>query len=279
MVEKSKDTKSIAVLIPFFRAEAYFAECLASVLAQSLPPDEVLVADDNSTPQSRDFLSQFEPQIKVIPLSYQHGPGRARNKLIQEARSHWVAFQDSDDLWHPNKLERQLGFLLEHPGYAGCHTGVQTFNQQGPLNTYNNKPELLTVTDLMHSSQIPPPSFLVKRECLLAIGLFDTRFKTSEDYDLSIRLVSAGYPIGFIPEVLTYVRRANHGNISSQGFTVLRHHLKLMYKHHTLFSQQGVPHWRRQFIGQSMRQAGGKVGGLAGKALSGMGRLLTYQNE
>src|SRR5262249_59293001 len=100
------ESPTISVVIPCYNGARFLRETLASVLAQTLPPLEVLVIDDGSTDDSGAVAESFGPPVRVIRQPNQ-GESVARNRGIEEAKGEWVGFLDADDLWNPDKLERQ----------------------------------------------------------------------------------------------------------------------------------------------------------------------------
>lgn len=264
----------ISVVIPYYNAKDYFQECFDSVYEQSFPPYEIIVVDDASQPEHAQFLDQFETKATIIHLEHNAGAGEARNVGLRAATGNWVAFQDADDLWEANKLEQQVRFLSSNADCAGCHTGVTTFDDTGDKATYCDKPSPLSLADLVKSSHVTPPSFLVRKSILDQLKGFDTNFRCSEDYELTFRIVQAGYQIGFVPEALIRVRRSGHGNLSSNGFRTFKYHVKLVMKHRQAFLAQGGYRVIRHFLAKSLAESGGKMGGLKGRLLYYLGRVL-----
>src|ERR1035441_5323830 len=105
---------SISVVIPAYNRSRFIAETLESVLAQTLQPDEVLVVDDGSTDDTAAIAESFVPRVRVFRRSNQK-QAAARNFGVMQATSEWIAFNDADDLWDPNKLELQMEELARHP--------------------------------------------------------------------------------------------------------------------------------------------------------------------
>ncbi len=264
------------VIIPFYKAYPFFHHTLASVLSQTLPPAEVLVIDDEATSASREFLMEFHSGIvQVIPLFANSGVANARNVGIGAARYEWVAFQDADDIWEPEKMQRQSEYLGSNLEWVGCHTGIRVFNQDGAITaSYLNKPSELRIDDLLSGSHVTPSSLVIRRDALLALGGMNTIFTTSEDYDFSIRLVKAGYKLGFVPLPLVRFRRQQQGNLSSNWHKTLLNHIRIVWIHRDMFISYKGPHIARLFLAQSLRESSGKLGGRRGWCLYQIGKLL-----
>lgn len=266
----------ISVVIPYYNAKDFFQECFDSIYHQTYQPFEIIIVDDASAPDHASFLDQFKDVARVVHLKTNSGAGEARNIGVSMATGDWVAFQDSDDLWALDKLEKQVAYLKENDQFVGCHTGVITFDDQGEKARYCSKPSPLALKDLVSTSHVTPPSFLVKKSILDEFGGFDTNFKCSEDYELTIRIVSAGYLIGFVPEALIRVRRSGHGNLSSNGLRTFRYHVKLVSKHRKVFLGEGGFNVVRRFLAKSLAESGGKLGGVKGRMIYYLGRTLGF---
>ncbi|MFT5298263.1 MAG: teichuronic acid biosynthesis glycosyltransferase TuaG [Colwellia sp.] len=253
---------SISVVIPFYHAEAFFDETYQSIKQQTIQPQEIIVVNDGCGAKAIEFLSQYT-DIKIINSTENKGVSTARNEGAKAATSDLIAFLDADDIWLPNKLETQLAFLKEYPHFSACHTGVTTFNDKGDISTFNNKPFDLTIIDLLKSMQVTPPSLLITKASLEAVDFFDQDIRCSEDHDFSIRLVQQGFRIGFIDQALTKVRRMDHGNISSNGRSILIGHCQLLKKHwHTFRQHKGMT---SKYLYKTFMTAGGKSTGIERK--------------
>jgi glycosyltransferase involved in cell wall biosynthesis len=114
---------SVSVVVPCYNAQAYIQETLASVLAQTARPLEVIVVDDGSTDKSAEIARGLDPGIRVISQK-NSGESRARNVGIDSAVGDWIAFLDADDSWAPVKLEVQLRACDGQKDVVCCHTGI-----------------------------------------------------------------------------------------------------------------------------------------------------------
>lgn len=268
------DMYSISVLIPFYKAERYFEQCMASVMNQTYPPAEIIIVNDGSGGSAETFLDAYRDVARIIHLPVNRGVAYCRNVLVKEARFPWLAFQDADDIWEVDKLAQQVSRLRLNPTWVGCHGGILTFNEQQVLQHYLNKPSPLRVQDLLMGSHVTPTTLLIRKDCVEQLGGFDPAFRTSSDYEFSVRLTCAGYQLGFVDTVLARMRRENHSNVSSNGWRTFINHVRLVKKHNKVFL-----HWRnlnktRCFLALSLQQSGGKIGGTQGALLYYLGRVL-----
>ncbi len=190
---------SVAALIPVFNRRKQVVRAVASALAQTLPPDEVIVVDDGSSDGTAAALrAEFGTRIVVIEQQ-NRGVSAARNRAVEAAHSEWVAFLDSDDLWLPTKLEQQFAAIRSMgPDFGACFTNCDylgdpdkvatVFEEAGlpvdqPFGAVRNPIEYI-IDDL----GIMVQSLLVRRSLLQKVGGFDCDLGISEDRDLVLKL-------------------------------------------------------------------------------------------
>ncbi|MGB2741784.1 MAG: glycosyltransferase family A protein [Cognaticolwellia sp.] len=262
---------SISVIVPFYRAEEFFEYAYNSIKAQTITPHEIIVVIDGFDIQAEQYLKAFEG-IKIISLERNGGPSKARNIGVKSAKGHWIAFMDADDKWAPEKLEKQLIFLKRNVEFSSCHTAVKTFTNQDIIATFDNKPIILTIEDLLVSSQVVPSSWLIKKSVFEEIDGFDTNIKCSEDHEITLRLVAAGEKIGFLKEPLALLRREQHGHTSSNGRNFFIGHQQLLKKHKTLYNQH--PKLKHLFMYKTCMTAGSKRTGLEKNCYYLLGKII-----
>jgi glycosyltransferase involved in cell wall biosynthesis len=203
----SNATFRISVLIPAFNAGPYVAEAVQSVLAQTLPPAEIVVFDDGSTDRSRTLLEGFGDKIRLL------GPERlgftgARNRLLAEARHEWIAFHDADDIWMPRKLEMQVAWLRANTDHEGCLAFSEQFLEPGCTLPPGFRHALLGKP----TAQLFIPNLLTHRSVFDRVGGFDPG---GADSDWFVRARDAGVRLGVVEEIL-YRRRWHDTNLSYQ---------------------------------------------------------------
>lgn len=123
----------VSIITPVFNSEKYIEACLASVLSQSYDNWEHILVDDCSEDNSPAIIHRYaatDARIKYVRLKKNSGPGISRNKGIELAAGQYIAFLDSDDLWYPEKLEKQLEFMSEN-NYAFTFTSYDKIDEQG----------------------------------------------------------------------------------------------------------------------------------------------------
>ncbi|TYO88764.1 glycosyltransferase family 2 protein [Oceanicella actignis] len=214
----------IAVVIPMFNRAATAPAATRSVLRQTLSPTEVIVVDDASTDGSAAAVEALgDPRLRVLRHERNRGGAAARNTGLRAARARWVAFQDSDDEWLPEKLERQFAAMArfrartgQEPIGAYCGMiilGLPEADRHDPSKLeYWPRPRRraalegdLTESLLRAGSLISTQTFVGRRDAIEKAGGFDETLGALQDWDLFIRLSRLG-PIAFEPEPLVLQR-------------------------------------------------------------------------
>lgn len=120
----------VSVIMPSYNTAAYIGASIRSVLAQTYENWELLIVDDCSTDQTDAMVASFsDPRIRYLKNERNSGAAVSRNRALREARGEWIAFLDSDDLWAPEKLEKQLAFMRERSCRFSC-TACEVVNEQ-----------------------------------------------------------------------------------------------------------------------------------------------------
>lgn len=187
---------SISVVIPTHNRSHFISETLESVFAQTLQPDEVLVIDDGSTDDTAAIAESYAPRVRVFRRTNQR-QAAARNFGVRQASSEWIAFLDDDDLWEPNKLERQMEELIRHPEADLCYTGRSLLVQRGDTTTIGKVVYAPSAKDirkaLFEGCAFFPSCVLIRRATYLEMNGFDPNFRVCcEDYELWLKLLHAG---------------------------------------------------------------------------------------
>lgn len=179
----------ISVVIPAYNREKTIAKCLDSVLHQTYKPFEVIVVDDASSDNTVKLVEEYPSDlVKLVKCKTNSGAQAARNIGIKAAQGDWIAFQDSDDIWLPDKLEKQKE-AIENSGFAVCAGGgirregknEKLFYVEGVSgNAY--KEVLILNTYILYQT------LLVKKVLLEQIGYLDENVEAFQELDTAIRL-------------------------------------------------------------------------------------------
>jgi len=216
-----RDHPFVSVIIPTYNRAHLIVEAIESVLAQTYRNLEVIVVDDGSTDKTPEVLEHYTGLDRRVRLVRQdnRGVAAARNRGLAHTTGELIAFCDSDDLWLPHKLERQVAFLQEHAEVTLVYSDVMSVQDQiveVPSYFAERPPHAGRVFHaLLEMNFIPTSSVVVRKRCLDEVGGFDGRFSPSEDYELWLR-VCQREPIGYVPEVLVRLRRFGD-NLTSDG--------------------------------------------------------------
>ncbi|MEP7001943.1 MAG: glycosyltransferase family A protein, partial [bacterium] len=170
-------------MIPTYNREALLREAVASVVSQTFGDWELIVADDGSTDETRQYLSEVrDPRVRPLMLAHCGNAARVRNAAVAQARGTWVAFLDSDDLWHPGKLELQLLRAALHPECGWSCTGFEFIDASGsPIPQRAGKPYVAHsgwIAELLleFAATATTQSLMVRRDVLAEVGGFDDAF-------------------------------------------------------------------------------------------------------
>ena len=125
----------VSIIMPSYNTGALIAESIRSVLAQTYGNWELLIVDDCSGDDTCEAVKPFlsDARIRFFRNENNSGAAVSRNRALREAKGRWIAFLDSDDLWTPEKLEKQLGFM-ERGGYHFSYTAYAEMDEQGKRN-------------------------------------------------------------------------------------------------------------------------------------------------
>jgi glycosyltransferase involved in cell wall biosynthesis len=263
----------VSVIIPYYNRARFIDECLASIFAQSRVPDEVIVVDDGSVPEERRHLDRFLPRIQIVDQVRNQGVSAARNAGVRAATGAWVAFNDSDETWVPDKLKIQLEYLVNHPGCDGVHTAVRAIFQNGRVAVSEPIAPKLTLEDALHDNMVRMQTLVIRTEVFRAVGGLDERLRCCEDDDFGIRLAAGGYHIDYLAEPLTDLRRGDYDRLFSDWRRIVRGKASVAIRHRALLEQTLGRGATRRRIARAVRKAGAMRGGVVGRVLFAGGWL------
>ncbi|MDQ8728704.1 glycosyltransferase [Bradyrhizobium sp. LHD-71] len=206
---------AVAVVMAAYNADKTIRDAVTSILSTSVDC-KVYVVDDQSRQPVSQVLSDLLDRITVLRMKQNAGPAAARNAALEEILKtdiKYVAIMDADDIAAPDRLEKQVAFMEQHPNVGACGTFLREFHEEtGETIRIFKKPVAPNdVRNVMFFNMgIGHASAMFRTDVLRHVGLYSLDYRAAEDYEL-LRRIGARYPIANIPEPLVHYR------ISSQG--------------------------------------------------------------
>jgi len=195
----------VSIILPIKNGERFLDQALDSIFNQTYEAFELIVVDDGSTDRSAE-LARAREGVRYV-VSERDGVAHAWNTGIAEARGSLIAFQAQDDLWLPDKLRVQVGYMKEHPEIDYSLTWTHTFHEPGDAVPPGCRAEQLG-TD---GYGLLMEAMMVRKAALDRVGVFDTELTTSQDGDWFARAADGGLRLGVIEKVLLK-RRVHSAN-------------------------------------------------------------------
>lgn len=193
-------TPQISVIIPAFNAGRYLPAAVASALAQTLPPAEIIVVDNGSTDDTAAVASRLPVRCQFKPHDV---VATARNLGVELAQGKWLAFLDADDLWLPDKLAAQVRLFETKPDLDLVFGQVEQFHCP---DVPQHAAHLSAANRLLNG--YVAGTLLIRRETFLRLGFFATTWEVSDFYEWYARAQDAGLKIAVLPQVV--LRRRLH---------------------------------------------------------------------
>jgi glycosyltransferase involved in cell wall biosynthesis len=202
----------VSVIIPVYNGDQYLDDTLQSILSQNYAPVEIIVVDDGSTDKTADLVRAYD----TIHYIYQHnqGPSSARNTGIAASQGEFVAFLDADDMWVPEKLSLQVGYLIQHPDVGFVYAYRRMILEKGievpPWYIDKDHPALFA------------GALVARRNIFDNVGVFNPEYRFGENAEWLARAKDAGISMSVLPDTLLISRihgqnLTNHSNAMRHG--------------------------------------------------------------
>lgn len=219
----------VSIITPSYQTDAYIAETIKSVLAQTYTNWEMIIVDDCSTDQTDEVVNTFLTDSRIRYLKNERNSGAAvsRNRALKEAKGRWIAFLDSDDLWEPKKLEKQIAFM-ENNGYAFSYTEYEEIDEKSKsLGVHVSGPKKISKFGMYLYCWVGCLTIMYDRE---QVGLIQIRdIKKNNDYAMWIEVCKKADCYLLKESLGKYRKRA--GSISRHGImTMIGWHYKLWHE-------------------------------------------------
>lgn len=214
------DRPTVSVVMPAYNAKRYITDAVESVLAQTFRDFELIIIDDGSTDGTEAILMQLAAKDSRIRLTRRPNTGivGALNDALARANGEFVARMDADDLSFPERFEKQLTFLREHPDCVCVGTQIQRMDPYGtPLHREeHNLTHAEIDTELMtgRGFAMVHPTVMMRREAVETVGGYRKQYEISEDLDLFLRLGEVGTLANLSDLLLHY--RIHYNSINHQ---------------------------------------------------------------
>lgn len=230
---------NISVIIPTYNRYKVLKRALISVFSQSHQPSEVIVIDDGST----DNTSQIQKDFPTIKYFYQTNSGvsSARNLGIKKLTCDWVAFLDSDDEFHVDKLKEQVAFHKENPEILMSYTDEKWIRNgaevQVPKKFRKFGGEIFN--ECLSHCIIAPSATLIHKDLLNSVGTFDESLEVCEDYDLWLR-VAQRHEIGLVNKKLITKYAGHDDQLSFKHWSMDRFRIRALEKLYSLEKEDEI---------------------------------------
>ena len=198
---------TVSVIMPCYNMEKFIAHSIESVRNQSLTDWELLIVDDASTDKTADKVRPYceqDERVKLTVKSRHSGIANSRNQALASAKGRYLAFLDADDIWHPDKLERQLAFMQENK-VAFSYSAYELIDEEGqPLQKTIATAGNLNHDAYLRNTIIGCSTVIVDKEKVGEVTVPD--FRTSEDTATWLNILRKGFLAYAIDEVLVSYR-------------------------------------------------------------------------
>lgn len=177
----------VSVIMPSYNTADYISDSIKSVISQTYQNWELIIVDDCSTDNTDDIVSYFsDNRIKYMKNKKNMGAAATRNRALREAKGEWIAFLDSDDLWLPNKLEKQINFMKDN-GYVFSYHNYEKIDENNEnLNVIVTGPKLITRKEMYNYCY---PGCLTFMYNVKIIGLLQIKnISKNNDYAMHLKL-------------------------------------------------------------------------------------------
>ncbi|MCM1326529.1 MAG: glycosyltransferase [Bacteroidales bacterium] len=233
----------VSIIIPTYNRSAKLKKSIEGILRQSYENFELLVVDDASTDDTQAVVEAIaDERIRYIRQAVNGGASAARNEGVRQADAPLIAFQDSDDIWKSEKLEKQMAYWQEHPEYAMIYCAYKKYMDGQeivvPNAAWRGSLEGKLFPWLAQRNSIGAPTMLMRKECFLEAGSFDTDLRALEDWDFALRF-SLKYDIGYVDEPLVDSYDSPDG-VSSGGSAYYESRCKMIGRYKEQMLAEGV---------------------------------------
>ena len=217
----------VSIVTPAHNSSAFISETVESILNQDYPFFELLIVDDCSSDDTWQIISGFsrrDKRIKCFKYDYSIGPAIARNAAIFHSKGRFIAFCDSDDIWHPSKLSSQL-MLFDSCSVSVVFSPIVLINEASAVIGIRNSPQRLSLTSLYYRNFIPCSSAVY--DTSLVGKVYMPSFSKRQDYGLWLTILSQGYSALSCDQPFVFYRIRSR-SVSSNKFLASLYHFRVL---------------------------------------------------
>lgn len=217
----------VSIIMPSYNTGRFISETIESVLAQSYSNWELIIVDDCSTDNTDDVVVKYlsDDRIRYIKNETNSGAAVSRNRALREAKGKWIAFLDSDDLWEPDKLKKQIAFM-ENNGYHFSYTNyIEIDEETSPNGKKVTGPKRITKHGMYNYCWMGCLTVMYDAEIVGLVQIED--IKKNNDYAMWLKVIRFSDCI-LLNEILGKYRKRN-GSISNSNYA------KLIKSHYVLY--------------------------------------------
>lgn len=214
----------VSIIMPSYNTAEYIAASIESVIQQSYPHWELIIVDDCSTDNSVEVIRSFDDS-RIILLQNETNSGAAlsRNYALREAKGKWIAFLDSDDLWAPEKLEKQLSFMTEN-NYSFTYTDYRMCVNGKWLPYINTGPDMVNKRKMYQYCYFSTITVMYDRDVIGLIQIKDIR--KNNDYAMWLKAIEKS-DAHRLPECLSFYIKHDDSITGGSKFNLIKWHYRL----------------------------------------------------
>jgi glycosyltransferase involved in cell wall biosynthesis len=242
---KEKGTKymyaPVSVIIPCYRCKDTIVRAIESISNQTLIPTEVILVEDCSGDSTLDFLYSIKHKydddwIKILSLKKNSGPATARNKGWESVTQKYIAFLDSDDSWHPKKIETQYSWMSSNEAVVMTAHATELYDESVVQTDFNGTFNKVSFAEMLISNAIPTRAVMLKTNISLR---FSDGKRFAEDYLLWMLIINKYSEVYFldVPLAFTYKNDLDDGGLTSNLWQM---HCALLDTYNILFNNKCI---------------------------------------
>lgn len=209
----------VSIIMPSYNTGRFMRDTIESVLAQSYTNWELIIVDDCSTDDTDQIVEQYltDNRITYIKNETNSGAALSRNRALREAKGKWIAFLDSDDLWEPNKLEKQISFMMNNDYHFSYTNYIEINEDSKPNGRFVTGPKRITKHSMYNYCWIGCLTVMYDAEKIGLIQIAD--IKKNNDYAMWLKVCRKANCYLLDENLARYRKRS--GSISNHGYAIL----------------------------------------------------------